>query len=68
MLACAQALAMAVEVAHQFMPLKALDTRLAQRLNDGWEVVFSSFVVASPGDRDREARVLFVFKRGTPDP
>jgi hypothetical protein len=66
MLECLLALAMAVEVQHEFVPMKDLNVRLEARLNDGWDVVFSSFVVASPGARNPEARMLFVFRRGAP--
>jgi len=66
MLGCLLALAMAVEVESEFIPVKELDTALAARFNDGWDVAFSSFVTASPGDKDREAKLLFVFRKGVP--
>lgn len=66
MLACLLALAMAVEVQHEFVSLSNLNSRLTSRFNDGWEVVFSSFIVANPGSRNDNAEVLFVFKKGTP--
>ena len=68
MLGCllALALTMAVEVQHEFVAVKTLNARLAARLNDGWEVVFSSFLTSNPGQRNDEAKMLFVFKKGTP--
>lgn len=66
MLACALALLMAVEVQHEFVSMKDMNIRLEARLNDGWEIVFSNFVLASPGHLNQEARMLFIFKRGTP--
>ena len=57
---------MAVEVQHEFVAIKDIDTRLTTRLNNGWEIVFSNFVLASPGHLNQEAQILFVFKKGTP--
>lgn len=66
MLACLSAFAMAVEVEHEFVALDELDQRLALRLNDGWEVAFSNFLSANPGEQGEFARMLFIFKKGTP--
>lgn len=66
MLACVNAFAMAVEVEHDFVTLDELDGLLTRRLNDGWEVAFSNFLSANPGEQGEFARMLFVFKKGTP--
>lgn len=66
MLALALAATMAIEVRHDFIPLKDLNAVLEDRLNDGWEVVHTQMMVSYLTPQDREAKMLFVFKRGTP--
>jgi hypothetical protein len=66
MLGCLLALAMAVEVQHEFIPVSELNDRLAVRFNDGWDVVFSSFISSNPREQKDEAQMLFVFRKGVP--
>jgi hypothetical protein len=65
MLACLLAIAMAIKVRHDFISLNELDVKLEARLSDGWEIVFSNFVTASPGHLNSEAKMLFIFKKTT---
>lgn len=44
--------------------MKELNARLEARFNDGWDVVFSSFVMSNPGTRNPEAQMLFVYRKG----
>lgn len=66
MLACLLAEAMAVEVQHEFIALGDIDPALEARLNDGWEIVYTNFVMSNPGHQNPEAKMLFIFKKGTP--
>ena len=66
MSACLAVFTMAVEVEHDFVTLDELDNLLTRRLNDGWEVAFSNFLSANPGEQGEFARMLFIFKKGTP--
>jgi len=66
MLACLLALAVAVEVEHEFVTVSELDDHLTTRFNDGWEVAFSSFLTANPSEQGDDAKMLFVFKKGSP--
>ena len=65
MLALALA-AIMVEVRHDFIAFKDINERIAARLNDGWEMIFCAPVAAAPGYRNPEARVLCIFKKGSP--
>lgn len=66
MLACLLAAAMAFEVRHDFIPLKDLDSRLEDRLNDGWEVVYSNLMTSYTSSKNLEAKMLFIFKKTVP--
>ncbi len=66
MLLCLSAFAMAVEVEHEFVVVSELDSHLTTRFNDGWEVAFSSFLTANPSEQGDNAKMLFIFKKGSP--